>query len=261
MTHTVNLINQQKGFTLVEMAMVLLIVALLLGGMLVPLSAQMEQRNISDTQKALSEIKEAIIGYALANGQLPCPAVATVPTGQAGAGIAQTPPCTGTNSTGVLPWATLGVSETDAWGNRFTYRVTPEFADAIIANTYGYDNNPTYGCVSTHMCTPPNNPQNASFALCSCGALNVWSAASGGVIIAGNVPAVIISHGKNGAGAYTPQGTPLPVGSNADEQENSDGSSDTTYVTHTPTPTFDDLVVWISLNILFNRMVAAGKLP
>lgn len=247
MTHTGDLINQQKGFTLVEMAMVLLIVGLLLGGLLVPLTAQMEQRNISDTQKALSEIKEAITGYALANGQLPCPAVPTIPTGQANAGIAQTPPCTGTNSTGVLPWATLGVSETDAWGNRYLYRVTDYFADSIASATYG--------------CAPSTPPSLSSFALCSSGTLNVLSAASGGTTIAGNVPVVIISHGKNGAGAYTPQGTQLAVGSNADEQANSDGSADTNYVSHTPTPTFDDLVVWISPNILLNRMVAAGQLP
>src|SRR5674476_118691 len=141
--------RKTAGFTLIEMAMVLMIVGLLLGGMLVPLSAQMDQRNVSDTQKTLSEIKDALIGYALANGQLPCPAVPTIATGQAGAGIAQTPPCTGASSTGVLPWATLGVNETDAWGDRYTYRVTPEFADAISGNTFGYDNNPTYGCVST----------------------------------------------------------------------------------------------------------------
>ena len=64
-----------RGFTLIEMAIVLMIVGLLLGGMLVPLSAQMDQRNISDTQKSLSEIKEALIGYAMANGRLPCPAI------------------------------------------------------------------------------------------------------------------------------------------------------------------------------------------
>ncbi len=255
----------QNGFTLVEMAVVLMIVGLLLSGMLVPLSAQMDQKNNADTQKSLSEIKEAIIGYALANGQLPCPADPTAVTGVTPtAGIARTPPCTGTNSTGVVPWTTLGVSETDAWGNRFTYRVTPEFADAINLNTFGNDNNPTYGCVSTHICTPPNNPQYASFALCSCGALNVLSAAPPATYttIAGNVPAVIISHGKNAAGAYTPKGTQLlPVSSYADEQENSDGSTDNLYVSHPPTTTFDDLVAWISLDILFNRMVSAGKLP
>lgn len=236
------------GFSLVEMAIVLMIVGLLLGGLLVPLSAQIEQRNNSDTQKSLAEIKEAIIGYALANGQLPCPADPTLATGVANAGIARITCTTVTNSSGALPWATLGVSETDAWGRRYTYRVTSDFADTIGSSTYG-------GCI------PSPIPTLASFGLCSSGNLNVLSAASGGVNIAGNVPAVIISHGKNGAGAYTPQGTPLPVASNADEQENSDGSAYNNYVSHIPTPTFDDLVVWISPNILLNRMVAAGKLP
>ena len=250
--------KENFGFTLIEMAMVLMIVGLLLGGMLVPLSTQMDQRNVSDTQKALSDIKEAIIGYALANGQLPCPANPTDVTGTTStAGIARTA-CTGSNSTGVLPWATLGVNETDAWGHRYTYSVTPVFADAINLNTFGYDNNPTYGCVSTHVCTPSSNPQNASFALCSCGTLKVLAAA-GGTTIAGSVPAVIISHGKDGAGAWTPQGIQLAVSSDPDEADNSNGG--TTFVSRDFTPTFDDLVVWISPNILFNRMVAAGKLP
>lgn len=240
----------QNGFTLIEMAIVLMIVGVLLGGILVPLSAQMDQRNNSDTQKALSEIKDALIGYAMANGQLPCPANPTDVTGVTStAGIARTPPCTSTNSTGVLPWATLGVNETDAWGNRYTYRVTSYFADSVASATYGSG------------CTPNPAPTLASFALCSVGNLNVWSSAAKVTNIAGGVPAVIISHGKNGAGAYTPQGTQLPRGSNADELENSDGSADYDYVSHAPTPTFDDLVVWISPNILYNRMVAAGKLP
>jgi type II secretory pathway pseudopilin PulG len=236
-----------------EMAVVLMIVGLLLGGMLVPLSAQMDQRSISDTQKALSEIKEALIGYALANGQLPCPAVPAIPAGQANAGIAQAPPCTGAGSTGVLPWATLGVSETDAWGNRYTYRVSSDFADTL-GTTFGKDPN-------GNNCIPAPTPVSATFALCSAGTLNVLSAVSGGVTIAGKTPAVIISHGRNGAGAYTTQGTQLAVGNNADEQENSDSSADTSYASHSSTPGFDDLVAWISPGILLNRMVAAGKLP
>jgi len=230
-----------RGFTLIEMAIVLMIVALLLGGMLVPLSAQMDQRNISDTQKAMSEIKEAIIGYALANGRLPCPADGTIASGTTGAGVAN---CTLT--TGVLPWATLGVNETDAWGDRYTYRVVSSYADATDGT----------GAASCAVTT------GVSFQLCSAGNLNVLSAKTAGTTISGSVPAVIISHGKNKAGAYTPQGgSPLPGGSDQDELENSDGSADNNYVSHTFTPTFDDLVVWISPNILNNRMVAAGKLP
>lgn len=238
----------QNGFTLVEMAIVLMIVGLLLGGMLVPLSAQMDKRNIAATQKSLTEIKEAITGYAMAKGQLPCPADPSIATGSANAGISRATCTTAADSTGVLPWATLGVNETDEWGNRYTYRVASDFADAIGSGTYG-------------GCTPSPTPTLASFGLCSTGNLNVLSAASGGVTVAGSVPAIIISHGKNSAGAYTQQGTQLAAGSNADEQENSDGSADNNYVSHTPTPTFDDMVVWISSNILMNRMVTAGRLP
>ena len=104
-------------------------------------------------------------------------------------------------------------------------------------------------------------PALSTFAICSSGTLNVLSAALGGATVAIDVPAVIISHGKNAAGAYTTQGTQLPVGSDGDEQENSDGSADNNYVNHTPTPNFDDRVVWLSNNILLNRMVTAGKLP
>ena len=56
--------QHQAGFTLVEMAIVLMIVGLLLGGLLVPLSAQMEQRNVTETRKQLDEIQQALIGYA-----------------------------------------------------------------------------------------------------------------------------------------------------------------------------------------------------
>lgn len=238
-----------RGFTLIEMAIVLMIVGLLLGGILVPLNAQMNQRNNSDTQKSLSEIRDALIGYVMANGYLPCPANPTDVTGVTPtAGIARTPPCTGASATGVLPWATLGISETDAWGNRYTYRVTSDYADAIANSTYG-------------GCTPSPIPTQASFGLCSVGKLNVWSSAAKTTSVATNIVAVVISHGQNGAGAYTSQGTQLPRGSSADELENSDGSADYDYVSHLPTPTFDDLLVWIPPSILNSRMVSVGKLP
>ena len=247
MTHTDALMNKQNGFSLIEMAVVLMIVALLLGGLLPTISSQVEQRQVNETRKQMDEISSALLGFAISNGRLPCPADPSIATGLANAGISRATCTTVPDSTGALPWATLGVNETDAWGNRYTYRVTPYFADAIANNTYG-------------ACAPITAPTQASFALCSVGNLDVLSAV-GGTTISGNVPAVIISHGKNSAGAYTTQGTQLPVGSNADEQENSDGSADNNYVSHTPTPTFDDLAVWISLNILLNRMVTAGKLP
>ena len=73
------------GFTLVELAVALAIIGLLLGMLIVPLSTQVDQQRIGDTQRQLDLIREAVIGFAVANGRLPCPATPTTPNTTAGA--------------------------------------------------------------------------------------------------------------------------------------------------------------------------------
>lgn len=257
MTPLISTIHQ-KGFSLIEMAIVLFIVALLLGGLLPTVSSQLEQQKRTETKKQLDEIQQALIGFAYANGRFPCPALGTIPNEQANAGQENLKPATAgptlecANAQGVLPWAALGISETDAWGRRFTYRVTLKFADAIELAT-----NP----IPCTLATLPVSPPFASFALCSNADITVRTASIGGTILASTIPAAIVSHGTNGLGGYLPTGIqilPVPA-ANVDEKENSDIDSD--FVSHANSPTFDDMVVWISPNILFNRMVSAGKLP
>lgn len=266
--------NRAAGFTLVEMAMVLAIVALLLTGLVPTISSQLEQRKISETKSKLIEIQQALIGFALINGRLPCPAQSSLATGTADAGIeartTHTAPTTNTcacftsgggvakassnggvdcttstSVTGVLPWATLGISETDAWDRRFTYRVTTSFADDIAAGTT--DCNPAVTA-----------PAASSFALCSPG-VPVILASAGGTTISADLPAVFVSHGMNGAGAFTSNGIQLTASGNSDEVENSD--NDGTFVSHEFNTGYDDLLGWISPSILFSKMVSAGKLP
>jgi prepilin-type N-terminal cleavage/methylation domain-containing protein len=250
--------KDQTGFTLVEMAIVLLIVTLLLGGLVPTLSSQVDQRHTNDTRKQMDEIQQALLGFALINGRLPCPADGTTPTGgtnSAGVPAGQeyktsvTSPFTcavvvGNNAVGVLPWAALGLNETDSWGWRFTYQVTANWADSTDG-TGAATCNVTTG-VSFQMCSSPN--------------LNILTTVAGTSLTPNGTPGVVVSHGKNGYGAYTPKGGPrLPTGSDADETENSNG--DVNFVYKQATPTFDDLVTWISPNVLINRMVAAGRLP
>ena len=239
----------QHGFTLAELAVVLVIVGLLLGGLLVPLSAQMDTRYRSDTAKALSDIREALIGFAIVNGRLPCPANGNVASGIANAGVESTTgsgtalACTG--ASGVLPWATLGLPEADAWNNRYTYRVTLNFARGIPQSSFGSG------------CTPTILPTTAAFALCTPGDISILTAATGGATIASGIPAVVISHGKNGYGAWNTSGNQNDFSSaTADELDNKD--DDINFVSNT---SIDDQLVWISPSILMNRMIAAGKLP
>lgn len=225
--------RRPRGFTLVELAVALAIVGLLLGMLIVPLNTQVDQQRISDTQKQLNLITEAILGFAVANGRLPCPATPGTANTAAGAGSENKPGTTCTLSDGVLPWAALGLPETDAWGRRFTYRVTTAMAD-----------DPTGGL-------------QASFTLTDNGGMTIKSSA-GGVTIASNIAAVVVSHGKNGLGAYQTTGVQI-AGAAGDELENA--NADANFVSKIPDPAFDDLVAWVSPNVLKSRMVAANRLP
>lgn len=219
----------QRGFTLVELAIVMFIVSLLIGGMLLPLSAQQDIRYNGETEKALSEIREALVGYAASHSAtdgkpyLPCP-----DTDDDGAENRTGNACTAQE--GRIPWGDLGLGRTDAWNNRFRYRVTPAFS-----------NNAT------------------GFTLSSVGTLRVCAENTCATTVAATVPAVIVSHGKNGAGAFNSSGGTNAASLDANELENTDGDDD--LVSKTGDPTYDDFTVWLSPNILFNRMVAAGKLP
>lgn len=207
-----------KGFTLIEVAVVLIILSLLLGGLISPLTAQIDQRNYTQTQQVLVEIKEALVGFSLShdatNGEpyLPCPDTD-------GDGLENRTGSACTNFIGTIPTQNLGLQSTDAWNNQILYRVSPSFSD----NANGFN-------------------------LTSLGNIDVLNASAGTTLVS-NVPVLVISTGKNS----------VPLAGNTDELENTD--NDLSFVSHEFTPTYDDVVVWLSPNILFNRLVTAGKLP
>jgi len=240
--------QRQKGFTLVELAIVLIIFALLVGGMLMSLSTQQDINNTKESEKRVNEIRDALLGYAATYGRLPCPAIAgaTGIESQVSAGV-----CT-TNYAGFLPAITLGISPTntqgyavDSWGNPIRYAVTNANTNAFttsngMKNAWGSGLSP-----DLRVC-------NTSVGIAGSGAAATCAV---GADLSNNAVAVIFSTGKNGSVAAT----------GADELANS--GANRTFVSHTQSPIgaaqgeFDDVVTWISPNILFNRMISAGRLP
>jgi type II secretory pathway pseudopilin PulG len=223
-----------EGFSLAELAIVLVIVALLIGGMLVPLSAQRDLQDLRETQRQLSDATEALLGYAAShaatsggNPYLPCPDID-------GDGFEDRSGQVCAAAEGRLPWSDLGVGREDAWGNRFRYRVAEEYARS-----------------------------DTGFTLEAAASLRACEDAACGTVIAGHLPAVIVSHGKNGAGAFNASGGTNPPPAGTDEIANQNDDSD--FVLHPPSGVpgseFDDLAAWVSPYILFNRMITAGRLP
>jgi prepilin-type N-terminal cleavage/methylation domain-containing protein len=265
------------GFTLTELAVVLVIVALLIGGMLMPLSAQDDLRRTAETRKTLGDINDALIGFAAANGRLPCPAI------EGSNGIESPPGGTncdgslgmGTNSyAGYVPAATLGITPvndngyaTDAWGNRIRYAVFPKSIPDPGGNAIAYPFTSVNGMKSVTLSQLASYTSSSGLlSVCSSGAAVTHAGdPNAGCSSAGRLTnsavAVIYSLGKNaGTGG-------IGDGEKHNPNPNTTIAPDPVYVSHTPTATgsidgeFDDIVIWLSPNILYNRMIAAGRLP
>ena len=231
------------GFSLIELSVVLVVITLLLGSLLVPLGAQVELRQYTETERQLEQIKEALIGFALANSYLPCPAISAANGAEDRTGIN----CTGGKRVGFLPWVTLGVKPADSWGNLYRYSASQNFT---------------------------NSDPTAQFTLTSARDILLQTRNPAGVVTnlsnANEIPVLVLSHGKNGFGATSEGGiaraTPGTWNNTLDEFNNANNA--TTFLSRSRSDNsaaaggqFDDIVVWIPPSILFSRMVAAGRLP
>ena len=260
----------RRGFSLVEIAVVLVIIAILATAIGVPLASQLDQQKTKDTEKQLELVKEAIYGFAMANGRLPCPASATSNGAEAFAG--DDGPAVGdcSSTSDWVPAATLGLSPVDssgyfvdAWGltaNRVRYAVSkvnyttgaptgcPSTLTYPLTKTDGIKG-ATMGCLSD-----PNAAVNLLTVVTT--TINNVPAGCTPSNLTTKAPFVIFSLGKNGTTG----------GTGADEAQNVTKDA-TTFVSRAPTASdncageFDDIVTWGSLNTLFARMVQAGKLP
>lgn len=246
-----------RGFTLTELAVVVVIIALILGGVVLTMNAVSSAREVEQTQQQLDQAREALVGFFVRNGRFPCPA-APATTG------VESPPgggaCTNPYN-GFLPAATLGMGPTDpqgylldAWGNRIRYAVsqyvhTPPFVDAA---TCAADARRCFFFTTTNALAQVGIVNIAA----TLPELRVCDVANCAGPLVFRTPVVVFSTGRNFASLGAP---------GVDEQENITVADDK-FVAHEPRPAgaasgeFDDLVTWISPNILFNRLIAAGAI-
>lgn len=239
---------KQLGFSLVEMAIVLVIVGFLLAAVLLPLQAQ---RNIAAqlaTEAILEDAKKALIGFAQTHGHLPCPATNN--------GSASFPDDTGTAhanasggcvaQAGFLPAKTLGLQTVDAqgyaldaWHNRIRYAITNANNGAFSKPNGMYEVGITALKPDLKVCA------TVSAAACT-----------NSIHLIDNAAAVIFSLGA----------TANQVSGGPDENQNLIAPSNSTFISHPITTSasangeFDHMVTWLSPYVLYNAMIVAGQI-
>jgi len=121
--------QKQSGFSLIEMAIVLVILGFILGGILGPLSTQREVQKRNEAEQQLKEIREALLGFVQIKGRLPCPA-SLISDGRE---VVTTGNCSTPTATDniFVPYVDLGIRGSiisgelvDPWQQPVVYRLT-----------------------------------------------------------------------------------------------------------------------------------------
>jgi prepilin-type N-terminal cleavage/methylation domain-containing protein len=239
-----------SGFSLMELAIVLMIVGTLMSGVLVAVSQTAENNRRTNARAQLRQVEEALYGFAQATGRLPCPATDT------SAGYEDITGGVCEEMHGFVPSATLDL-----------YGQTND--DGLLLDAW--QNPLRYSLVITEDSSDPGNPDfssqtsitdffNNGYTLDTTNMLQVCAdAACSGTVLANTVPAVVLSMGADWS-TYT----------SADETMNAGTvllggypvKNDLSFVSASyAEDQFDDQLVWLSPYVLFNRLVSAGKLP
>jgi prepilin-type N-terminal cleavage/methylation domain-containing protein len=253
--------HSPRAFTLLEVMLVTLILALLLAGLSVPLATQVALRRQEQTRRILDDAREAVLGFAATQGRLPCPATAASRGEEsfAAGGSALDGNCSNFHD-GFLPAASLGLSPLDAegfardgWGtaaNRIRYAV---FGDG---RAVGGVANPLTRAGGMRLATLAALGDAPGYlVICGTGAAATASGCGPAAHqLTRRAAFVLLSPGANAASPPAP-GT--------DEARNLDG--DGVFVSRDASLAeaggFDDAVAWVPLGVLAARMIAAGRLP
>lgn len=192
--------HAQAGFTVLEMAVVVIVAGILLAFLGSAMLTFMEENQARTTEHRMNQIGQALDRHLSVNGRYPCPADRTLDAANPNFGresCAPAPPGiigNAVRSIGAVPTRTLNFPDeylSDAWGRKFTYAVS---TDLTSAATYRAD----------------------------LGALNVNGVAG---VLDNAVHYAVISHGPSGAGGF-PQGAGtqryVPCSGTSQDRDNCD---------------------------------------
>ncbi|MCB5190086.1 type II secretion system GspH family protein [Methylobacillus arboreus] len=244
--------HREHGFSLIEMAVVLVILGFVITALILPVTAQREASSLRQTENQLAIAQKALIGFAQANGRLPCPATfasrgVEAFIQQASEGGGECDP-----NAQLLPAATLGIQPVndqgqavDGWSTSVFYKVAqsnrggsalPDFTTRNEMSLVGM----ALLVPEIRVCASSSDCSETSYLI-------------------NNAVAVVYSLGSTG-----PQVLAGAAPGGADEQVNL--NNDNIFVSHDirasdPNGSFNHIVTWISPYVLYNAMVQAGQLP
>jgi len=150
----------EKGFTLIELTLVMVIIGLLSVGGINLAKVKREQALYSSSEEKLKQIKQALITHVLVYGHLPCP-----DTGSDGKENRPSGADDCSSVSGKIPYLDLGLSQAgvrDNWGNYVVYFINTKATSSSrvsdqdeSASFFDLASSPGSGHLTFDLDTPP----------------------------------------------------------------------------------------------------------
>lgn len=217
--------NCQSGFSLIEVAIFMVILGLLITPFLRQYNIQEKQRRIDVTDERLALVRDALSKYVIREGRYPLPSDPNLRIGDSGFGFETTSsinPCAAGND--AVCW-TAGNRDTDADVDAANDRVVighVPFAELQLLQKFivdGYYGRITYA-VSEYMTDPVRAPVEEDW-----GVIDIRSVAAGAPNALNN-HFVLVSHGEDGKGTRSSGGAiVLNCGAGHVDDENCDNDA------------------------------------
>ncbi len=233
--------NYIKAFTILELAIVLVITSVLITGFFGMTIDKSIEKAIATNKVSMAKIDDAIVKFYNTYGYLPCPAARDSALNSSAFGVSVS--CSGAAAgtvdvgaganivkIGAVPVRTIGLSDSDMfdfWGNRISYALVR----GLGVDVAGY----TATLPTTSVISVLDMSGNSSLS---------------NVVAPNHVAYVLTSHGPNNTGAYNYSGLQAVTcsGGGADVENCND---DATFRDgHYLTGSYDDFVLWQTRQIL-----------
>ena len=199
----------QRGFTLIEMAMVILLIGLIVSGGLFALAPVLDRAKTNQTNATLDQVENALVLFAIRNSRLPCPTDGSLTSGNTyGVEIPQGGgSCTVAAANAIIPWKSLGLDESysnDAWGHRLSYWTSgmPGIGTGIVTNL---------NFLTRQGKTFPTGPFINVYDVVSLQAVTPDPTRTTAPNVNDQAAYVLVSHGKTGWYAWNKNGTSVPA--------------------------------------------------
>lgn len=248
MLSKIKLQKHLPGFTLIELALVLIILGILMGLGLPALTALMNRDKALKTRDHQQQVLYALTSFVLKNNYLPCPGDPSAPEDF---GVARGK-CSDDvkNAIGIVPFRTLGLPEAVAKGDGhwMTYAVN----SALTEGLYSLDGHPT-------------DEKAKGFCTQDKSTLTVHDLQEKSVLKndknTDHIAVVLVSHGPQGKGAFLANETAnrLPFPESPEKENcNDDGIFIDRPLSSDPKALFSHTVAWVTRN---NLLALYGHRP